>query len=191
MMKFSWIFSHVKLWKLLYKGVSQIPPLMFFSAEKELYSRTYPLKKTRRRIKLFISPVRNKILKIWDILFELILTEVQCTKNYFKISLSQEIGASGNNRKKEPQTPYRKFNIYIYIYILNFSGEYLVCPQSNASGSFLQTCINFAEQRLKKNRKYLWWYKSHQQIFWLFGLVYLSKPLHHIGIVNCQIVKLS
>ena len=25
----------------------------------------------------------------------------------------------------------------------------MLCPQSNASGSFLQTCIYFAEQRLK------------------------------------------
>ena len=35
------------------------------------------------------------------------------------------------------------------IYILNFSREYLFCLQSSASGSFLQTCINFVEQRLK------------------------------------------
>ena len=27
--------------------------------------------------------------------------------------------------------------------------EYLLCPQSNASGNFLQTCINSVEQRLK------------------------------------------
>ena len=32
---------------------------------------------------------------------------------------------------------------------LNIYREYLFCRQSNASGSFLQTCINFVEQILK------------------------------------------
>ena len=32
------------------------------------------------------------------------------------------------------------------IYISNFYWEYLLCPQSSASSSFLQKCINFAEQ---------------------------------------------
>ena len=31
--------------------------------------------------------------------------EVQCSKNYFKISVSQVAGASGNNIEKEPQMP--------------------------------------------------------------------------------------
>ena len=35
------------------------------------------------------------------------------------------------------------------IEILNIYREYLLYLQSNASGSFLQTCIKFAEQRLK------------------------------------------
>ena len=39
--------------------------------------------------------------------------------------------------------------IYIYIYILYIYCEYLLCPQSNPSGSFLQQCISFVEQRLK------------------------------------------
>ena len=39
--------------------------------------------------------------------------------------------------------------MYMYIYILNIYREHLVCPQFNASGSFLQTCNNFVEQRLK------------------------------------------
>ena len=34
--------------------------------------------------------------------------------------------------------------IYIYIYILNIYREYLLCPQSNSSDSFLQTCINLS-----------------------------------------------
>ena len=34
-------------------------------------------------------------------------------------------------------------------YLLNIYREYLLCLQSNASGSFLQKCINFLEQRLK------------------------------------------
>ena len=64
-------------------------------------------------------------------------------KNYFKISLSQEAGASGKSIEKEPQNsrPKLKKNV------LNFSSEYFVCQPSNASGRFLQTCINFVEQR--------------------------------------------
>ena len=34
------------------------------------------------------------------------------------------------------------------IQLLNIYREYLLCLQSNASGSFLQTCINFVEQPL-------------------------------------------
>ena len=78
---------------------------MFFSSEKELFSWTYP--------------VWNKILKIWDTLFELINKEVEYIKNYFKIVLQQEAGAFGNNIGKEPQKPqYPKLkNMYI-IYLL-------------------------------------------------------------------------
>ena len=82
--------------------------------------------------------------------------EVQCNKKfyicttflflYFKIILSQEAGTSGNNIEKEPLKPRPKLKIYIYI--LNTYREHLLCLQPNASGSFLQTCINFAE-RLK------------------------------------------
>ena len=35
------------------------------------------------------------------------------------------------------------------ICILHIYREYLLCLQSNASGSFLEKCINFVEQRLK------------------------------------------
>ena len=42
-----------------------------------------------------------------------------------------------NNIEKEPQKPHPKLK------------EYLLYPQSNASGSFLLTYINFAEQRIK------------------------------------------
>ena len=37
------------------------------------------------------------------------------------------------------------------ICILNTYREYLVCLQTNPSGSFLQTYINFVEQRLKSS----------------------------------------
>ena len=76
----------------------------------------------------------------------LIKIEVQCGKNYFKFFLSQEAGASGNNIEKVPQKPRPKLKKKC---ILNIYKEYLLCPQFNANASFLQTCINFAEQRLK------------------------------------------
>ena len=40
--------------------------------------------------------------------------EVQCSKNYFKIFLSQEAGASGNNIEKEPQKTCPKLKKFIY-----------------------------------------------------------------------------
>ena len=43
--------------------------------------------------------------------------QVQCSKNYFKTFLSQEVEASRNNIEKEPQKPRQKFEqISIYIY---------------------------------------------------------------------------
>ena len=58
--------------------------------------------------------------------------------------LPQEVGASENNIEKESQKPRQKLKIYIYIY-----RKYVLCLQSSTSGSFLQICINFVEQRLK------------------------------------------
>ena len=60
--------------------------------------------------------------------------EVQCSKTYFKVFFPQEAGAFQNNIEKEPQKPHPKSKkiCTLYIYI-----EYLLCLQSNASGSFL------------------------------------------------------
>ena len=62
--------------------------------------------------------------------------------------LQQEAGALGNDIGKEPQKTspiLKKCILYIY-------WEYLLCLQFNASGSFLQTCIDFIEQLLKFSR---------------------------------------
>ena len=88
--------------------------LLFFSLEKELFSWTYLLKKAPQRTKILISPVWNKTLKIWDIAFELIQIEVQCSKNCFKIFLPQEAGAFGNNIEEEPQKLGPKFKKYVH-----------------------------------------------------------------------------
>ena len=122
--------------------MSQISPL-FFSPEKQLFSWCLP-KKTPRRTKILITPVWNKILKIWDTLFELIEIDVQYSKNYFKIFLPQEAGAFGNNIEKEPQKLRPNLK---KICILHIFREYLLCLQSNASDSFLQKCNNFVGQR--------------------------------------------
>ena len=63
----------------------------------------------------------------------------------FIIFLPQEAGAFGNNTGKEPQNPRPKLENTNTIYLLRI----LLCLQSNASGSFLQKCINFVEQRLE------------------------------------------
>ena len=125
--------------------MSQISPLMFFPWEKELLSWMCILKKTPQRTEILISPVWNKILKIWDTFFELIQIEVQCSKNYFKMFLPQEAGAFRNNIEKELQHPRPKLNKYI----VNIYREYLLCLKSNASDSFLQKCTNFVEEWLK------------------------------------------
>ena len=69
---------------------------------------------TPRRIKILVSPVWNKILKIWDTLSELIQKEVQCRENHFKKFLPQEAGAFGNNVEKEPQKPHPKSKKSVY-----------------------------------------------------------------------------
>ena len=79
------------------------------------------------------------------LIFELIQIEVQCSKNYFKISLSQVAGASRNNTEKEPQSHTQNWRKQI----LNIYREYLLYLQSNVSGCFLQTCNKFVEQQLK------------------------------------------
>ena len=95
--------------------------------------------------KMSVFPKWNKILIIWDTLFELTHIEVRCNKNYFKMFLPQEPGAFGNNRKGTTKaTP-----IIVQISILYIYRLYFLYLQSNASGSFFQKCINFVEQRLK------------------------------------------
>ena len=57
--------------------------------------------------------------------------------------LVQKAGAFGVNIGMDPQKPRSKLrNMYI-MYLLRI---YLLCLQSNAIGSFLQTCINFVEK---------------------------------------------
>ena len=63
--------------------------------------------------KILISPVSNKILKISDTLFELIQIQIQCSINYFKTFLPQEVGAVENNIEKEPQKPRPKLKKYL------------------------------------------------------------------------------
>ena len=125
--------------------MSQISPPIFFSLEKALLSWTQLLRKTPRRTKVLIFPGRTKILKIWDILFRwyrLKYNAVKLFQNFF-------ITKSWNfwkNIEKETAKATPKIE---KIYILNIYREQLFCLQSNASGSFLPTCINFVEQRLK------------------------------------------
>ena len=76
------------------------------------------MKKDTTKDKIIISSLKGdfKTLRHY---FQLIEIEVQCSKNYFKISLSQEAEASRNNIEKEPQKPRLKLEqIYIYIFVL-------------------------------------------------------------------------
>ena len=81
--------------------------------------------------------------------FELVQIEVQCSKNYFRIFLPKEAGSFptlGNNIEKELQKPRQRLKKYVY-YI--FTDNICSACKSNPSGSFLQKCINSAEQQLK------------------------------------------
>ena len=101
--------------------MSQISLLIFFSSEKELFSTKSTKKDTAKD--------KNIILKIWGTLFELIQTELQCSKNYFNFFffffLRQEAGAFGNNIKKELQKPHPKLRKYVYyIFTMNICSAY-------------------------------------------------------------------
>ena len=69
------------------------------------------MKKDTTKVKIIISSLKGdfKTLRHY---FQLIEIEVQCSKNYFKISLSQ--GASRNNTETEPQKSRPKLKNYKY-----------------------------------------------------------------------------
>ena len=94
---------------------------MFFSLEKKVVSWTYLLKKTRRKTKILISQVWKKILKTF---FEFVQMKVEWSKNYFKISLSQEAEAFGKkNRKKKTQMQRPKLQNKIFTENICFSSS--------------------------------------------------------------------
>ena len=66
---------------------------------------------------MLISPVWNKILKVWDI-FEFMQIEVECSKNYFNFFLPQEARSFGNNIEKETQEPRPKLKKNIHVIYL-------------------------------------------------------------------------
>ena len=120
--------------------------MMLFFVRKWDFQLNISTKKDTPNDKTVISPVWEKILKIWGSIFEPIQIEVQCRENYFKIFLPQEAGAFGNNIEKEPQKPCSKLKKYVYyIFTENICSAFSLMQVV----SFLQKCINFIEQRLK------------------------------------------
>ena len=98
--------------------MSSILPLMLFSSEKELFSWTYLLKKKTRWTKILISPVWNKILKIWDTFFELIQIEIECIKSYFKVFFyHKKLEFLEITYKKERKSHTQNFKKYFIIYL--------------------------------------------------------------------------
>ena len=85
---------------------------MFFSLEKELFIWTYLMKKTPRRTKILTSPVWNKILKIWDIPFELIQIEVRYSRNYFNFFYHKKLELLKRTAKATPKI--EKYVHYIF-----------------------------------------------------------------------------
>ena len=129
---FPLILCHLNFRYLLYWSVSQISLLMFFSSEKELFSWTYLLKETPRRTKLLIPSASSKTLIISDTLFELINKEVKCSKISLKFLYNKKLELLETTQEKNRKSHAQDWKIWIlYIY-----WEYLLCPQSNASGVF-------------------------------------------------------
>ena len=62
-------------------------------------------------------------------------------QNLFNFFLPQEAGAFRSNIEKKPQKPHPKLKKYV---CYRFTDN-ICCLQSNASGNFLQKCINFVE----------------------------------------------
>ena len=64
-------------------------------------------------MKILLSPVWIKILKIWDKHFDLIKMEVQDYKNYSKIVLLEKTETFTSKTEKESQKPRPKFKKYV------------------------------------------------------------------------------
>ena len=99
---------------------------------------TYLLKKTTQRTKI-ISTVWNKVLKIWDTFFELTQKKyntAEISSNFFYHKLELLEITWKRTSKAMPKIEKNMHILYIY-------WECLLCQQSNASGIFLQLCINF------------------------------------------------
>ena len=112
--KMEFSFNNLPRWfsiASLIKRVSEFAADVLF-VRKKPFSRKYLLKRTPRRTKILISSNLNKIFKIWDMLFEFIQIEIQCSKNYVKIFLPQESGAFRNNIEK-PLPKLKKYACYI------------------------------------------------------------------------------
>ena len=72
--------------------------------------------------------------------------EVQCSKSYFKIFLYKNLELLALELlEKHRKTTVEETPKIENKYLLNIYREYLFFLQSNASSSFLQTCINFVE----------------------------------------------
>ena len=100
---------------------------VFFVRKRALKLNTY----TEKDAKILASPVWNRILKIWDTLFELIniCTMEQNAIQYDAAILVQNFftkkaGTFGNN-VKEPHKPRPKLkNIYVILFTQNICSSY-------------------------------------------------------------------
>ena len=74
---------------------------------------------------MLISPVWNKILKIWDTLFELMHNRKIIQEKLVKHFLPQESGAFRNNIEKQPQKARPKLKKYVcYIFTEHICSVY-------------------------------------------------------------------
>ena len=107
---------------LVYKILSQISSRVFFSLEKLLFIWKCWTEMTSLWTKVLISPVWNKIFKIWDAIFQ--VDANRCSKCYFIIFLWCKIGASEKNidleqEKTTPKISNNNKEIFLRIFDLS------------------------------------------------------------------------
>ena len=110
---------------------------MFFSSEKELFSWTYLLRKTPRRTKILISPVWNKVLKIWGTFWADKYRRYITAKISSIFVYNKKLDLVETIKEKKRKNHAQNWKICIlYIY-----WEYLLSLQFNASGSFCKNVL--------------------------------------------------
>ena len=101
-----------------------VPPCFFFLRKPTFYLKVLDINDTTKVKNITVSSLWNRILKIWDIYFELMQLETQCKKNYLtffcnmKLELWNETFICNKKIHVQNQQKYFK-NIFADIWSVN------------------------------------------------------------------------